>query len=469
MNSISFFKQVRPVALTVSALLSTLVQAQVTAPVARPAAASATAPKAAAPATAQGTAKVVDSIVAVVNDEVITNNELMSRIRTIEIRMRGQKVELPPLADFRRQVLERMIMERAQVQQARDQGLRVDDGNLDRSIARVAEANKMNTQQFRDQIEKEGFSYADYREEVRSELMLMRLREREVESKIVIADAEVDNFLAAEAITAATAQEFNLAQILIRIPENASSETIASRRAKAEEVMQKITAGDDFGKLAATFSDGSDALSGGELGWRSPDRLPQLFVDAVIKLQQGQVAPIVKSPNGYHILKVLGKRSLPQAAGAATPSTIQQTHARHILIKLNQLVTAADAKRKLLEVKERLANKAARFEDLAKSFSNDGSASKGGDLGWLYPGDTVPEFEKAMDSLEIGQISDPIESSFGYHLIEVLERKKDDLSQERKRQDARAALRARKLDEATDEYQRQLRDKAYVEMRLDAQ
>ena len=445
MNSSSFFKQVRPVILLATALLSTSL------------------------AQAESSAKMVDSIVAVVNDDVITNNELMARIRTIEVRMRGQNVALPPLADFRRQVLERMILERAQIQLAKDQGLRVDDANLDRSIARLAESNRMNVQQFRDQVEKDGLTYADYREEVRNELMLLRLREREVENKIVIADAEVDNFLAAEAITAQTAQEFNLAQILIRIPENASAEVIASRRAKAEEVLQKINSGGDFAKLAATYSDASDALSGGELGWRSPERLPQLFVDAVIKLQQGQVAPMVKSPNGYHILKVLGKRSLPQVAGSAAPSNVQQTHARHILIKVNQLVTAADAKRKLLEVKERLSNKAAKFEDLAKSFSNDGSASKGGDLGWLYPGDTVPEFEKAMDGLQIGEISDPVETGFGFHLIEVLERKKDDQSQERKRQEARLALRARKLDEATDEWQRQLRDRAYVEYRLDAQ
>lgn len=445
MNSKSFFKQARPVLLLATALFSTSL------------------------AQAENAAKLVDSIVAIVNEDVITNNELQVRMQSVEVRMRAQKVSPPPLADFRRQVLERMILEKAQVQLARDQGLRVDDGNLDRSIARMAEGNRMNVQQFRDQIEKEGMSFADYREEVRSELMFMRLREKEVENKVVIADAELDNYLAAEAIAAQTAQEFNLAQILIRIPENASADVIASRRAKADEVMAKIAAGGDFAKVAATYSDASDALSGGDLGWRSPDRLPQLFVDAVLKLQQGQIAPVVKSANGYHILKVLGKRSLPQVAGAAAPASVQQTHARHILIKVNQLVSAADAKRKLLEVKERLANKAAKFEDLAKSFSNDGSASKGGDLGWLFPGDTVPEFEKAMDDLKVGEISDPVESSYGFHLIEVLERKKDDLSAERKRQEARAALRARKIDEMTEEWQRQVRDRAYVELRLDAQ
>ena len=445
MNSLSFLKQARPALLLATALLSTSL------------------------AQAQSTAKLVDSIVAVVNEDVITNHELQLRTQSIETRMRAQNVALPPPADLRRQVLERMILEKAQVQLAKDQGLRVDDGNLDRAIARMAEGNRMNLQQFRNQIEKEGMSFADYREEVRNELMFIRLREKEVENKVVIADAEVDNYLAAEAIAAQTAQEFNLAQILIRIPENASAEVIASRRARADEVVAKIAAGGDFAKLAATYSDGSDALSGGDLGWRSPERLPQLFVDAVLKLQQGQVAPVVKSANGYHVLKLLGKRSLPQVAGATAPTSVQQTRVRHILIKVNQLVSAADARRKLLEVKERLVNKAAKFEDLAKSFSNDGSASKGGDLGWLFPGDTVPEFEKAINELKIGEISDPVESSYGFHLIEVLERKKDDLSQERKRQDARVALRARKIDEMTEEWQRQIRDRAYVELRLDAQ
>jgi peptidyl-prolyl cis-trans isomerase SurA len=412
-------------------------------------------------------AEMVDSIVAVVNDEVITFNELQARIEMVTQRMRSQNVPIPPLTDMRRQVLERLIVEAAQMQLAKDGGLRVDDTTLDRAIVRVAEQNKMTVQQLRDQIEKDGLAYAAYREDIRNQITLIRLREREVDSKVVISDAEVENFLAAEAATVQTQQEINLAQILIRIPENASSEVIAARRSKAEEALQKVKAGEDFVKLAGSYSDATDALTGGDMGWRSPDRLPQLFVNAVLPLKEGQVASLIKSPNGFHILKVLGKRSLPSVAGTKGASTIQQTRARHILIKVNQVVSQADARRKLQEVKDRLQNKAATFEELAKSFSNDGSANKGGDLGWLFPGDTVPEFETAMNALKIGELSEPIETQFGLHLVEVLERKTDDMSNERKKQEARQTLRARKIDENNEDWLRQLRDRAYVEIRLE--
>ncbi|MEN9868584.1 MAG: hypothetical protein RL748_4174 [Pseudomonadota bacterium] len=413
-------------------------------------------------------AEVIDSIVAVVNDEVITNSELQARIDVIVQRMRAQKAPVPPEAELKRQVLERLIVESAQVQLAREGGLRTEDASLDRAIARVAEQNKLTVQQLRDQIEKEGFPFAAYREDIRNQITLSRLREREVDNKVIISDAEVDNYLTAEAVNAQTQQEFNLAQILVRIPENASAEVIAQRRKKAEEAWQKVNAGGDFSKLAATYSDASDALTGGDMGWRNPDRLPQIFFNAVLNVKEGQLAPLVKSPNGFHILKVLGKRSLPSVDGSKPASTaIQQTRARHILIKINQVVSQADARRKLQEVKERLQNKAAKFEELAKTFSNDGSASKGGDLGWLFPGDTVPEFEKAMNDLKVGEVSDPVETQFGMHLIEVMERKTDDVSSERKRQEARQALRARKIEENTEDWLRQLRDRAYVEIRLE--
>jgi peptidyl-prolyl cis-trans isomerase SurA len=253
----------------------------------------------------------------------------------------------------------------------------------------------------------------------------------------------------------------------VRIPENASAEQIGERRRRAEEVLQQLKKGGDFVKLAATYSDSSDALKGGELGWRNQDRLPQLFVEAVANLKQGAVSDVVKSANGFHILKLVGKRvpSLVKAGAGAT--TVQQTRARHILIKVNQVVSGSDARRKLSELKERLDNKAAKFEDLAKLYSNDLSASKGGDLGWIYPGDTVPEFERAMDALQPGQVSEPIESPFGYHLIQVLVRKTDDMSQERQRLVARQVIRERKLEEANEDWLRQIRDRAYVEYRLE--
>lgn len=406
----------------------------------------------------------IDSIVVVVNDEVITRNELSERVKNVERRMKAQNVALPEPADMRRQILERMILERAQMQLAKELGVRVDDATLDRAIGRIAEQQKMTLQQLRDQTEKEGTPYAAFREEIREEIVMQRLREHEVDAKIQISDAEIDSFLAAEQAAAANLSEVNLAQILIRIPENASPEQIAARRARAEEVMRQLRTGADFAKMAATYSDAADALKGGEIGWRGTERLPPQFADTLAKLKPGQVTPIVKSAGGFHILKVLDKRSVAEGQAAAV---VQQTHARHILIKVTPAVSAYDARRKLVELRERLEHKAAKFEELARLFSNDGSAAKGGDLGWLFPGDTVPEFESAMNALKPGEVSLPIETSFGFHLIEVLERKSEDVSKEKVRTAARQAIRERKLEEATEDWARQVRDRAYVEFRND--
>lgn len=416
--------------------------------------------------------QLADAILVVVNNDVITRHEFLQRYKAIETRLQAQGGTMPPRDQLQRQLLERMIVERAQLQMAKEQGIRVDDNTLDRAIGRIADQNKLSVPAFRKQLEADGMVFTKFREEIREEIMLQRLREREVDNKIQISDAEIDNYLAAHNAPAAAApQELNIAQILIRVPENSSPEQLAERSKRANEVIAQLNAGGDFAKLAAAYSDGSDALTGGELGWRTTDRLPQLFVDATANLQQGQVAPIVKSANGFHILKLLGKRSQslirvgPNAADPAAPATVKQTHVSHILIKVNQVVSSADALRKLTELKQRLDNHAATFEELAKLYSNDLSASKGGDLGWIYPGDTVPEFERAMDALPVGQVSEPVETPFGYHLILVTERKTDDVSQERQRQAARQAIREQKLEEATQDWLRQVRDRAYVEYR----
>ena len=410
------------------------------------------------------TSTVVDSIAVVINDEVITKKELETRMRSVEERLKRQKVETPPRADLQRQLLERMIVERAQLQLAKEFGIRVDDLMLDRAVARIAEQNKMSLQEFRNQLEKEGVTFSAFREEIRDEIVLQRLREREVESKIQITESEVENYLVEQAANAQNQQEYNLAQILVRVPENASPEQIANRRLRAEDILRQLRSGADFAKTAATYSDSSDALKGGDIGWRNLDRLPQLFIDAIAALKEGQVSAIVKSPNGFHILKVVGKRSQAQSAAQGS---VQQTRVRHILIRVNPTTSAAEARRKLIDIKERLKNKAAKFEDLARQFSNDGSATKGGDLGWLYPGDTLPEFEAAMNALAPGEVSEPVETNYGLHLIEVQERKSDDVSKERQKQIARQALRERKLEEATEDWARQVRDRAYVEMRLE--
>ena len=409
----------------------------------------------------------VDAIVAVVNTDVITLKELDDRVRLVEQRLKRQNTQMPAREILQRQLLERMIVTRAQMQMARDSGIRVDDIMLDRAVSRIAEQNQLSLQTFRDQLERDGLSFARFREEIREEITLQRLREREVDNKLQIGESEVDNYLAASAgKNDAGQQEINLAQILVRVPENASPQQIAERRKRAETAIAQLKSGADFAKTAASFSDAGDALSGGDLGWRSVSRLPQLFVDAVEKINEGEIAALVRSANGFHVLKLNGRRTATLAKGASG-TLVQQTHARHILIKVNQIVSSAEARRKLIELRERLDNKAAKFEDLARLYSNDGSASKGGDLGWIYPGDTVPEFERAMNALSSGEVSQPVESPFGFHLIEVLERKTEEVSRERQRMMARQSLREQKLDEAYEDWLRQLRDRAYVEYRLD--
>ena len=409
----------------------------------------------------------VDSIVAVVNNEVITHQDLEARIKLVEQRMKAQGVSMPPLEQFRKQLLERMIVDKAQLQLAKETGISVDDLFLDKAVARIAEQNKMSVQDLRNQLERDGTSFSAFREGIREEVVMQRLREREVDNKIQISESEVDAFLASNGGSALSKRpEVNIAQVLVRIPENASPEQISQRRQRADEALQQLRSGAEFAKVAATYSDASDGLRGGEIGWRGEERLPQLFVDAVADRKPGDIV-VVKSANGFHILKLLGRRDAPTTNGNPALPAVTQTHVRHILIKVNQVTSAADARRKLQELKERLDNKAAKFEDLAKLYSNDLSASKGGDLGWVYPGDTVPDFERAMNALKPGQVSEPVESQFGFHLIQVVERKTDDVSQERQRLAARQAIRERKLEEATEEWLRQLRDRAYVEYRAD--
>ena len=421
--------------------------------------------------------RLADAILVVVNSDVITRYEFLQRLHAVEQRLQSQGGQMPPAQQLHRQLLERMIVEKAQLQQAKERGIRVDDAMLDRAVSRIAEQNNLGLEEFRQRLEQDGMTYASFREEIRNEITMQRLREVEVDNKIQISDAEVDAFLAAhDGSNAAPPQELNIAQILIRVPENPTQQQLDESKHRVDEVLTQLQAGGDFAKLAAAYSDAPDGLNGGELGWRAQDRLPQLFVDATANLQQGQVAPLVRSANGFHILKLVGRRTQSVLRGgadegqqAAPAPSVQQTHASHILIKVNQVVTAADARRKLVELKQRLDNHAATFEELARLYSNDFSASKGGDLGWIYPGDTVPEFERAMNELAVGQVSEPIESPFGYHLILVKERKIDDVSQERKRMAARQALREQKIEEATQDWLRQVRDEAYVEYRIDEQ
>ena len=401
----------------------------------------------------------VDRIVAVVNDEVITQFDLALRTKLAVAQLSRQGTALPPAEVLVRQVLERMISDRVQLQMARETGLRIDDGQLEKILTRIAADNKMTLPQFRDAIERDGMVFARFRDDLRDEVLISRLREREVDSRIVVTESEIDNFLKNSAAQGGN-DELNLAHILVRVPEGASPEQLAERRARAEQALGQVKAGTDFGQVAAAFSEAPDALKGGVMGTRPADRWPTLFADAARGLKVGETSSVLRSPAGFHIIRVVDRKV------GGNSVLVQQTRTRHILIRVNELVSEADANQRLRGLKERIEN-GTPFGELARLHSDDGSAARGGELGWISPGDTVPPFERAIDQLKINEVSDPVRSDFGVHLIQVLERRSEDLSNERQRLVARQALRARKADEAYQEWVRQMRDRAFVNLRLE--
>ena len=412
----------------------------------------------------------VDRIVAVVNDEAITAFELRARLLKVENQLRAQNVQLPPRDILERQVLERMIVDRVQIQFAKETGLRISDIELDAAMRRIAEGNRLSLQEFRVALEKDGISWSKFREEIREEIVLSRLRDREVESRTVVSDGEVDNYLANPDQGGNVGNvEVQTAHIVVRVPEQASPDQLMRIGARAQAALDQLRRGENFAKVAASYSDAPDGLSGGAMGTRPLDRLPALYAEAIAKLKPGEVSDILRSPAGFHIVKLIDRQSDAGAKSGVSPKQTQalkQTRARHILIKVNELVSEAEAKRKLVVLKERIDN-GADFAELARLNSSDLSAAKGGDLGWLYQGDTVPAFEKAMDALKINQTSEPVQSPFGFHLIQVLERRTEDATAERQRLAARQVLRERKSEEAYQDWLRQMRDRAYVEYRVE--
>ena len=410
------------------------------------------------------TLKPLDAVVAIVNAEVITRQELATQVSLVRRQLESRNIEIPPPDLLESQVLERMILDRAQLQMARDYGIRVDDTQLDRAVAGIATERGLSVPEFRSRVERDGLSWERLRRDIRQEMTQGRLREREVESRIQITEADVDAFIAERERLANDNAEFELAQILVRVVEGASSDEIQRRRVRAEEVLASVSrAGSDFAALAASYSDAPDAMSGGSLGWRTADRLPQIFVEAVRTLKPGG-ATIVRSPNGFHVLKLVAKRAAVDSAAADTPVT--QTRVRHILVRVSDNQSESEARRRISEVRS-LIERGADFADIARQNSADGTAGRGGDLGWILPGDTVPDFERAMNALAPGQLSEPVRSPFGFHLIHVLERRQQAASAERARAVARQALREQRSDEAWQNWLRQLRDSTYVEYRLD--
>jgi peptidyl-prolyl cis-trans isomerase SurA len=403
----------------------------------------------------------VDRIVAVVGLDVVTASEVAERRELAEKQLRRQGTPLPERSILERQILERLILVKAQLQLARENGIRVEETQLDRALERVAENNSMTLSAFRLVLEKDGVPFEKFRDEVRQQILMQRLREREVDDRIDVSDSEIDQFLADSKSSSASRSEYNLAHVLVRVPEQASPEQIDQARKKAEKARAESVSGVDFAKIAASYSDAPDALQGGNMGWRAEGRLPEIFAGAVKSLRPGETSPVLRSPGGFHVVRLVEQR------GAEDGAPVEQTHARHILVKTNEVISESDARRRLSDLRERIVTGGADFAELARLHSADGSASRGGDLDWVLPGDTVPEFERIMVTLKPGEISQPFKSAFGWHLVQVLERRAAGLTQERRRMQARQALKERKADDAFQEWLRQLRDRTYVEMRLE--
>ena len=402
----------------------------------------------------------IDSVVAVVNEDVITRHELEVKMSAVIAQLHKQGIPLPEQSVLEKQILERMISDMLQEQYAKETGVRIDDAQLDLAVTRIAQQNNFPTlDAFLAKLKEQGVDVKKFREEIRSELLTTRLRQREVESKLVISDNEVDNYIANRAKMGLENEEYHLAHILVVVPEQASAEKIAAASERASQALAKLNGGADFAQVAAGFSDAKDALTGGDLGWRPGDRIPPLFMHELQTLQPGQNTVVLRSPSGFHILKLVEKRT------GSAPVVITQTHVRHILVKTSEIVSEADAKKRILEIKQRIDGGAA-FAEQAKRFSQDGSAQNGGDLDWLSPGQTVPEFEEAINKLKVGEIG-MVQTQFGWHLIQVLARRNTDVSEQQKRQQARISIGSFKSEEMYQDWLRQLRDRAFVEYHLD--
>ncbi len=438
------------------------------APAAAPADAPAAAPAETVTETVQQPASGVrfaDRIAAVVNTDVITEYELQNRVRQAAINLRQQNINLPPMPELRRQVLERMITEKATEQRAKELGIRVDEQMVNASIEQIARNNKMTVDELRERLRADDVSFATFRNQVRDEITALRLREREVDSKITIPESEVDAYLAElTGFTTNDTQEYHVRHILLPIPPGASDSEADAVEEQAEAIVERVRAGEDFSTLAAANSKAADALSGGDLGWLDASRLPTLFWKAIENHRtERNYVTIVRSSGAVHVVLLEDSRDGVKAKLAGTP--VEQTHVRHILMFVSDLTPEDQVLSRLNEIRHQVMSGKADFATLARLNSVDNSATRGGDIGWVGPGDTVPEFESAMNKLQPGEISEPIRTPYGYHLIQVLERRTAEANAERSRINARNQLREKKLAEAVYNWQRELRDRAYVEIR----
>lgn len=422
-----------------------------------------TLPSATAPAVDNRTA---DYIVALVNSEPVTNHEVRQRLRQVEQNIAQRNItNAPPRAVLMRQVLEQLINERAQLHLARESGVRVSDAEIDQAEQNIAAQNSLSQEEFRRRLRSEGYDLNRFRDELRQQLLLQRLREREVDSRVRVTDADIDEFQREQrGASGAENLELNLSHVLVLVPENASEAVVAERQARAQRVADRARAGEDFAVLAREFSDAAERANGGEFGWRAASRLPDLFVTSTRNLPAGAIAGPLRSPAGFHVLKVNDKRQ------AGMPSmSVTQTRASHILLRPSAQLTPEAAIARLSDFRQRITAGTASFEALARENSQDGSAANGGSLGWALPGQFVPEFEDAMSRLRPGEVSEPIVSRFGVHLIRVDERRNVQLDEKQQRERLRMVVREQKLREATELWARDVRSRAYVEMREDPQ
>lgn len=403
----------------------------------------------------------VDRIVAVVNNDVITETELDTRLAEAKRSLANQQIRLPPDEVLRRQLLERMIIERVQVQLASQTGIRVTDQDIEQALQTIASRNKMTVEELYRAVTREGLDRAAYREQVKNQILIQQLVDREITSRVTVTESEVANFLENEQQRTRADEEFNLSHIYIAVPETAATEQVREARARAERVLRELREGGDFAQAAVSYSQGPDALKGGSVGWRNSGQLPELFVAALERMRPGEISEVLRGPNGFHILKLNDRR------GKETGEAITQTHARHILLKPSEIQSVQEARAKLEQLRRRIAA-GEDFGELARAHSEDAvSAAKGGDLGWVAPKQLVPEFEQAMNALSVNQLSQPVQTPFGVHLIQVLGRREQDVSEERARQAARSQIHARKADDRYEQWVRQLRDEAYVEYLLE--
>jgi peptidyl-prolyl cis-trans isomerase SurA len=411
-------------------------------------------------AQAQG-AQPADYIVAVVNSEPITNGEVRAAMQRILREMSQQRVSPPPREELQRRVLERLINERAQLQVAQEKGVRVEESAVDQAEQAVARQNQIDVAELRKRVAKDGINEKQFRDQLRDQITLSRLHEREVEGRLRVTDADIDRFIAEQqgGEADALAQEINLGHLLVAVPEKASADQVAELQKKAESLLARLKAGEDFAALVQEFSS-ADHSNGGQMGLRRADRYPPSFVNATQKLAVGEVSDIVRSAAGFHILKVVERK-----APSAPVRTVVQSHARHILLRTGPELSQAAAIAKLTDFKKRIESGSTTFQALAREYSQDGSAPQGGDLGWAPPGAFVPEFEEPMNRLADGQVSTPVVSRFGVHLIQMIERRRVELNPREVRESIRAQLRESRYEAAFTAWAQDIRNNAFVEYR----